>query len=208
MRNKKNPFKRVPSSGADAPRTVPALAHPSGAAASGAETGQADEKESADGPGEEDGEFEVRAVTAHRNGTSGKREYRVSWEGYPNKEDDTWEPEENIKANAGEKVGEYLRGLEEDSSDPSRAPSAAATPATETPTDAAPAPVRRAAASQPAAAAAAAVDSEGVRVEHATGEGSRRTGLDGRSRDTAVVIDDDDDASQPSPSKRLRAERG
>ena len=57
----------------------------------------------------------MREVLTHRDGgDSGGREYHVCWEGYPDEADNTWEPEENILANAGEKVQEYLlqHGLE------------------------------------------------------------------------------------------------
>jgi hypothetical protein len=44
---------------------------------------------------EEDNEFEVETIIAHRDADNG-REYIVKWKGYPDS-DDTWEPDTNLQ---------------------------------------------------------------------------------------------------------------
>ena len=47
----------------------------------------------------DDPEYEVGAVIDHRDGVGGQREYRVAWAGFPDEEEDTWEPWQNLTLN-------------------------------------------------------------------------------------------------------------
>ena len=76
--------------------------------AQAAQQAQRAARQRAEQAAEDSEEHEVREVIDHRHAASGKREYLVSWEGFPNEEDDTWEPEENIRG-AEEMVQSYLR---------------------------------------------------------------------------------------------------
>ena len=52
-------------------------------------------------------EYEVQAVIDHRDGAHGQTEYRVAWVGYPDEEQDTWEPSQNLTEHAGEILTAY-----------------------------------------------------------------------------------------------------
>ena len=63
----------------------------------------------------DDVEYEVGAVLDHRDGVGGQREYRVAWAGFPDEEQDTWEPSQNLTEHAGEpEAGEVLTAYERD----------------------------------------------------------------------------------------------
>jgi hypothetical protein len=51
-------------------------------------------------------EYEVEKVVAKRAGKRGRVEYCVQWKGYPDAEDDTWEPVGNL-AGAEQLLAEY-----------------------------------------------------------------------------------------------------
>ena len=53
-------------------------------------------------------EYEVQAVIDHRDGAHGQTEYRVAWVGYPDEEQDTWEPSQNLTEHAGEILTAYI----------------------------------------------------------------------------------------------------
>ena len=74
------------------------------------ETATASATETENGPalgaGDEP-EFEVGAVYDHRDGVGGQREYLVAWVGFPDEEQDTWEPSQNLTEHAGEILTAY-----------------------------------------------------------------------------------------------------
>ncbi|KAI1502104.1 heterochromatin protein one [Biscogniauxia marginata] len=77
------------------------------------DVGNGDDK---DGEEEEDenldeDEFIVEKIIAHVVEPDGVVKYKVKWEGYDKKSDQTWEDEENLKLNATEVLGEYLTSV-------------------------------------------------------------------------------------------------
>ena len=59
----------------------------------------ADEEDEGDDDEEESGEeeeYEVERIRKHRLCDDGSIEFQVRWKGYPDSDDDTWEPRENL----------------------------------------------------------------------------------------------------------------
>ncbi|KAH7367633.1 heterochromatin protein one [Plectosphaerella cucumerina] len=68
-----------------------------------------DEEEDED---EEDGDeevFNVETILDHKVDSNGEITFRVKWEGYEKKADQTWEPEENLIEGAAEILEEYYK---------------------------------------------------------------------------------------------------
>ncbi|KAI0204497.1 heterochromatin protein one [Astrocystis sublimbata] len=71
----------------------------------------ADQDEEGDGDGDDDldeDEFIVEKIMAHVLEADGTLKYKVKWEGYEKKADQTWEEEENLRENAAVVLDEYL----------------------------------------------------------------------------------------------------
>ncbi|KUJ12449.1 uncharacterized protein LY89DRAFT_623618 [Mollisia scopiformis] len=56
-------------------------------------------------------EYVVEKITSHAIDESGVLRFQVKWEGYDNKEDRTWEPEDNLLETAEKMVNEYLASV-------------------------------------------------------------------------------------------------
>jgi len=56
-------------------------------------------------------EFVVEKILDHQVAEDGTVNFRVKWEGYEKKADQTWEPEDSLKEGASEILEEYLRKL-------------------------------------------------------------------------------------------------
>lgn len=55
--------------------------------------------------------YVVEKILSHMIGKDGQPLYQVKWEGYDDKTDLTWEPEENLTENATDILSEYLRSI-------------------------------------------------------------------------------------------------
>ncbi|KAI1827376.1 heterochromatin protein one [Xylaria intraflava] len=67
-----------------------------------------------DEEGEEDldeDEFIVEKILAHMIESDGTLKYRVKWEGYEKKSDQTWEEEDNLRENAAGVLDDYLESI-------------------------------------------------------------------------------------------------
>ncbi|KAI0378997.1 heterochromatin protein one [Hypomontagnella monticulosa] len=66
-----------------------------------------------DGEGEdlEEDEFIVEKILAHVVEPDGTLKYKVKWEGYEKKSDQTWEDDDNLRENASEVLKEYLESV-------------------------------------------------------------------------------------------------
>ncbi|KEZ40329.1 hypothetical protein SAPIO_CDS8171 [Scedosporium apiospermum] len=67
-----------------------------------------DEEEGEDEDMEEDDIFVVEKILGHMMNKEGDLLFKVKWEGYEKKSDQTWEPEESLKEGAAELLEEYL----------------------------------------------------------------------------------------------------
>jgi len=74
--------------------------------------------ENDDGADDEDGEDElgddeyvVEKILGHVYDVDGTLKFHVKWEGYDREEDMTWEPEENLRENAGSVLDTYLESV-------------------------------------------------------------------------------------------------
>ncbi|KAF9876244.1 chromo domain-containing protein [Colletotrichum karsti] len=56
-------------------------------------------------------EYVVEKILDHQVGEDGLVNFRVKWEGYSKKSDQTWEPEDSLKEGAAEILEEYLRTI-------------------------------------------------------------------------------------------------
>ncbi|GKT46533.1 chromo domain-containing protein 2 [Colletotrichum spaethianum] len=73
-----------------------------------------DDKEAEDEDEDEDlepDEYVVEKILDHQVAEDGTVNFRVKWEGYEKKADQTWEPEDSLKDGASEILEEYLRKL-------------------------------------------------------------------------------------------------
>ncbi|KAI1175198.1 heterochromatin protein one [Nemania sp. FL0916] len=70
------------------------------------EEGDEDEEE-----GLEEDEYVVEKILAHRIEPDGSIKYKVKWEGYEKKSDQTWEDEDNLRENAAGVLEEYLEAI-------------------------------------------------------------------------------------------------
>ncbi|KAI1748595.1 heterochromatin protein one [Xylaria castorea] len=70
-------------------------------------------EEGEDGDDEEldEDEYIVEKILAHVLEADGSLKYKVKWEGYEKKADQTWEEEANLRANAAGVLDEYLEGV-------------------------------------------------------------------------------------------------
>ncbi|KAI1434242.1 heterochromatin protein one [Xylaria sp. CBS 124048] len=68
--------------------------------------GEGDEEEDLD-----EDEYIVEKILAHVLEANGTLKYKVKWEGYEKKADQTWEEEENLRENAAEVLDEYLESI-------------------------------------------------------------------------------------------------
>ncbi|GJC96636.1 Chromo domain-containing protein [Colletotrichum higginsianum IMI 349063] len=73
------------------------------------DSGEEDEDE--DGDDLEPDEYVVEKILDHQVAEDGTVNFRVKWEGYEKKSDQTWEPEDSLKEGASEILEEYLRKL-------------------------------------------------------------------------------------------------
>lgn len=74
------------------------------------DAGEDDEADDDEVNGEED-IYVVEKILSHMIGQDGKPLYQVKWEGYDDKADLTWEPEDNLTENATEILSEYHRSI-------------------------------------------------------------------------------------------------
>ncbi|KAI1427883.1 heterochromatin protein one [Xylaria sp. FL1777] len=73
-----------------------------------------DEEGDGDGDGDEDleeDEYIVEKILAHVLEADGTLKYKVKWEGYDKKSDQTWEEEDNLRQNAAGVLDEYLSSV-------------------------------------------------------------------------------------------------
>ncbi|KAI1493426.1 heterochromatin protein one [Biscogniauxia mediterranea] len=70
-----------------------------------------DEKDEDEDEDLEEDEFIVEKIISHAVEADGTIKYKVKWEGYEKKSDQTWEDEENLRENAAEVLGEYLASV-------------------------------------------------------------------------------------------------
>ncbi|KAI1118612.1 heterochromatin protein one [Nemania sp. NC0429] len=74
-----------------------------------------EEKDSEEKDGDEDDldedEFIVEKILSHMVEADGTLKYKVKWEGYEKKSDQTWEEEDNLKENATAVLEEYLESV-------------------------------------------------------------------------------------------------
>ncbi|KAI1411042.1 heterochromatin protein one [Hypoxylon sp. FL1857] len=73
-------------------------------------TGDQDDEEG-DAEDLDEDEFIVEKILAHVVEPDGKLKFKVKWEGYEKKSDQTWEDEENLKENATDVLEEYLKSV-------------------------------------------------------------------------------------------------
>ncbi|KAI0509674.1 heterochromatin protein one [Xylaria bambusicola] len=78
--------------------------------------GDDDAKEAQDEGGEgdedlEEDEYIVEKIVAHMIEADGSLKYKVKWEGYDKKSDQTWEEEDNLRQNAADVLDEYLASV-------------------------------------------------------------------------------------------------
>lgn len=59
----------------------------------------------------EEDEYIVEKILAHVVEPDGKLKFKVKWEGYEKKSDQTWEDDENLKENASDVLEEYLKSV-------------------------------------------------------------------------------------------------
>lgn len=59
----------------------------------------------------EEDEFVVEKILAHMVEPDGTLKYKVKWEGYEKKSDQTWEEEDNLRENAAVVLEEYLESI-------------------------------------------------------------------------------------------------
>ncbi|KAI1341263.1 heterochromatin protein one [Xylariaceae sp. FL0016] len=59
----------------------------------------------------EDDEYIVEKIVAHMIEADGSLKYKVKWEGYDKKADQTWEEEDNLKENATQALDDYLESV-------------------------------------------------------------------------------------------------
>ncbi|KAF5508220.1 Chromo domain-containing protein 2 [Colletotrichum fructicola] len=83
----------------------------SAAAANGDDDEDEDEDEDEDDDDLEADEYVVEKILDHQVGDDGLVNFRVKWEGYEKKADQTWEPEDSLKEGAAEILEEYLRAI-------------------------------------------------------------------------------------------------
>ncbi|OTB02197.1 hypothetical protein M426DRAFT_322906 [Hypoxylon sp. CI-4A] len=76
-----------------------------------AQNGDDDQDEEGGAEDMEEDEFIVEKILAHVVEPDGALRYRVKWEGYEKKADQTWEDEENLKENASDVLEEYLKNV-------------------------------------------------------------------------------------------------
>ncbi|KAI8241041.1 Chromo domain-containing protein 2 [Colletotrichum sp. SAR 10_98] len=76
-----------------------------------AANGDDDEDEDEDDDDLEADEYVVEKILDHQVGDDGLVNFRVKWEGYEKKADQTWEPEDSLKEGAAEILEEYLRAI-------------------------------------------------------------------------------------------------
>ncbi|KAI1134107.1 heterochromatin protein one [Hypoxylon sp. FL0543] len=70
-----------------------------------------EEDEEGDAEDLEEDEFIVEKILAHTVEPGDKLKFKVKWEGYEKKSDQTWEDEENLKENASDVLQEYLKSV-------------------------------------------------------------------------------------------------
>ncbi|PKS11481.1 hypothetical protein jhhlp_003245 [Lomentospora prolificans] len=76
----------------------------------------ADDEEEEDEEGDEDEDmdedvFVVEKILGHMLNKEGDLVFKVKWEGYEKKADQTWEPEDSLREGAAELLDEYLAGV-------------------------------------------------------------------------------------------------
>ncbi|KAI1387992.1 heterochromatin protein one [Hypoxylon trugodes] len=59
----------------------------------------------------EEDEFIVEKIISHSVDSNGQLKFKVKWEGYDKKSDQTWEEDENLKENASDVLEEYLASV-------------------------------------------------------------------------------------------------
>ncbi|KAI0142689.1 heterochromatin protein one [Xylariaceae sp. FL1272] len=59
----------------------------------------------------EEDEFIVEKIISHSIEANGELKFKVKWEGYEKKADQTWEDEDNLKENATQVLNEYLESV-------------------------------------------------------------------------------------------------
>ncbi|KAI2633246.1 heterochromatin protein one [Hypomontagnella submonticulosa] len=72
---------------------------------------QEDEEDEGDAEDLEEDEFIVEKILAHMVGPDGTLKFKVKWEGYEKKSDQTWEDDDNLRENASEVLKEYLESV-------------------------------------------------------------------------------------------------
>ncbi|KAI1363408.1 heterochromatin protein one [Xylaria arbuscula] len=72
--------------------------------------GDAQDDDGEDGEDLEEDEYIVEKILAHIIEPDGTIKYKVKWEGYEKKSDQTWEEEDNLRQNAADVLDEYLAG--------------------------------------------------------------------------------------------------
>ncbi|KAI0403266.1 heterochromatin protein one [Xylaria palmicola] len=82
----------------------------------GEEEGEEGEEDEEGGEGDDDEDLEedeyiVEKILAHVLEADGTLKYKVKWEGYEKKSDQTWEEETNLRQNAAGVLDEYLENL-------------------------------------------------------------------------------------------------
>ncbi|KAH6678804.1 chromo domain-containing protein [Plectosphaerella plurivora] len=68
-----------------------------------------DDEEEEDGDDDDEEVFNVEKILDHKVDANGEITFRVKWEGYEKKADQTWEPEENLIEGAAEILEEYYK---------------------------------------------------------------------------------------------------
>ncbi|KAI0021841.1 heterochromatin protein one [Xylariomycetidae sp. FL0641] len=70
-----------------------------------------DDDEGGDDENLDEDEYIVEKILAHVVEPDGSLKYRVKWEGYEKKADQTWEDDDNLRENAAEVLEEYLNSV-------------------------------------------------------------------------------------------------
>ncbi|KAI0192095.1 hypothetical protein EV127DRAFT_55640 [Xylaria flabelliformis] len=77
----------------------------------GAKGDQEEEDEDGEGEDLEEDEYIVEKILDHALEADGSLKYKVKWEGYEKKSDQTWEEESNLRENAAGVLDEYLESV-------------------------------------------------------------------------------------------------
>ncbi|KAM0278989.1 hypothetical protein ACHAQH_004856 [Verticillium albo-atrum] len=72
---------------------------------------EGDEEEDDDGEGDDEEVFIVEKILSHKVEAGGELLFKVKWEGYSRKADQTWEPEANLTEGAPEIIADYYKSV-------------------------------------------------------------------------------------------------